>query len=478
MDAVSDHLAPAAGDDGSHVEGAPNRRWPWYATVAALTAGGLGLRIATVYGRPSRAPGGDAYTYHYSANLLATGHGFINPWIYYGAHHSVPSAAFPPLFILLLSMTSVVGLKSFFAHRIWSCVIGAAAIPLCAYTGREIAGRRVGLIAALLLTLYPNIWMNDELAMSEALTPLVVALVLLAAYRFWRRPRALSAAGLGVSLAVAALARDELTPLVLLVVPLALLARQFGLKWRAALIGIAAAGFVVLVGPWVGFNMARFAKPTFISNGLGVTLASANCPATYNGVNAGYWSYQCALATPGLEPLQDQSVSDSIARRHALKFVGAHLGELPRVEFDREGRAFGFFRPTQQIQLDSLIETRPRHWAEVGLGTYYLLVVLSIPGIVSLRRRRVPVYPLLAVGLDVVISVAITFGQTRYRIAFEVALVLMAAVGIDASVRAIASRLGRGPAPGSDPPASSVAGPTEPETEPDRERGLAAPALP
>ena len=464
MDVVND-----AGD-------VPARRWPWYAGVAMLTAAGLGLRIATVYGRPDRVPGGDAYTYHYSANLLASGHGFINPWIYYGAHHSVPSAAFPPLFILLLSMTSVVGLKSFFAHRIWSCVIGAAAIPVCAYTGREISGRRVGLVAALLVTVYPNIWMNDELAMSEALTPVVVALVLLAAYRFWRHPRALTAAALGVSLAVAALARDELTPLVLLVVPLALLARRFELKWQAALIGIAAAGFVVLVGPWVGYNLARFSKPTFISNGLGVTLASANCPATYNGVNAGYWSYQCALATPGLKPLQDQSVSDSIARRHALKFVGAHLGELPRVEFDREGRAFAFFRPLQQIQLDSLIETRPRHWAEVGLGTYYLLLVLSIPGIASLRRRRIPVYPLLAIGLDVVISVAITFGQTRYRIAFEVALVLMASVGIDASVRALASRFGRGAAPEADPPSAEAA--TEPEPQPDPERGLAAPALP
>ena len=456
---------------------APARRWPWYAGVAVLTAGGLGLRIATVYGRPNRAPGGDAYTYHYTANLLASGHWFINPWLWYGAHyHTLPSAAFPPLYILLLSMTSVVGLKSFFAHRIWSCVIGAAAIPLCAYTGKEISGRRVGMIAAFVIAVYPNIWMNDELAMSEALTPVVAALVLLAAYRFWRRPRALTAAGLGVSLALAALARDEMALLVLLVLPLALLARQVDLRWRAALIGIAAAAFVVLVGPWVGFNMARFSKPTFISNGLGVTLASANCATTYDGVNAGYWSYQCALATPGLKPIQDQSVADSIARTHALKFVKAHLGELPRVELDREGRAFAFFRPTQQIQLDSLIETRPRHWAEVGLGMYYLLVALSIPGIVSLRRRRVPIYPLLALGLDVAISVAITFGQTRYRIAFEVALVLLASVGVDASVRAVAARMGRGPAPEvePEPPLAEDA----PEPEPDPERGLAAPALP
>src|SRR6185437_9160804 len=68
---------PAVNDVGAagEVAAAPVRRWPWYAGVGVLTAGGLGLRIATVYGRPNRAPGGYAYTYHYSANLLASGHG-------------------------------------------------------------------------------------------------------------------------------------------------------------------------------------------------------------------------------------------------------------------------------------------------------------------------------------------------------------------------------------------------------------------
>ena len=85
-------------------------------------------------------------------------------------------------------MASVVGFKSFFAHRVWCCVIGAAAVTVCGVTGREMAGRRAGLIAAFLVAVYPNIWMSDELGLSETLTPLLVALVLLCAYRFWRQP--------------------------------------------------------------------------------------------------------------------------------------------------------------------------------------------------------------------------------------------------------------------------------------------------
>ena len=62
---------------------------------------------------------------------------------------------------------------------------------------------------------------------------------------------------------------------------------------------------------------------------------------------------------------------------------------------------------------------------------YYALAVLSIGGLVLLRRRRVPIFPLLAVVLDVVVSVALTFGQTRYRTTAEVALVLASAVQLE-----------------------------------------------
>jgi hypothetical protein len=76
----------------------------------------------------------------------------------------------------------------------------------------------------------------------------------------------------------------------------------------------------------------------------------------------------------------------------------------------------------------------------------------------------------------VVISVAVTFGQTRYRIAFEVVLVLMAAVGLDASVRALTSRLRPGPERDAQLPPPDAE--PEPDPEPEPERGLAAPALP
>ena len=209
----------------------------------------------------------------------------------------VQSASFPPLFILVLAIPSALGLKTFLAARVWCCILGTAAIGVCGYTGREIAGRRVGLIAAFLLAVYPNIWMTDELALSESIAPLLVAALLLFAYRFWKDPSIKRAIWLGVAMGIAMLGRDELTLLVVvLVVPLVLLARTLSWKRRFAVLGIGLLTTALVVAPWVGYNMSRFQKPVFITAGLGVTLASADCATTYSGPNEGYWSMPCALA--------------------------------------------------------------------------------------------------------------------------------------------------------------------------------------
>jgi hypothetical protein len=91
---------------------------------------------------------------------------------------------------------------------------------------------------------------------------------------------------------------------------------------------------------------------------------------------------------------------------------------------------------------------------------YYALLALSIAGTVILRRRRIPSFPLWAIGLEVVCSVALTFGQTRYRTTFEVSLVLMAAVTLDAIWSAL--RTGRGVARQADPASDRPSPATDP----------------
>jgi 4-amino-4-deoxy-L-arabinose transferase-like glycosyltransferase len=409
----------------------------WWLWLGLWTVLGLTIRLITVYSDPGKVAGGDAYFYHYAANLLVAGHGFINPYYYYphGAHREVQSASFPPLFIWLVAIPSAVGLKTFLVERVWCCILGAAAIVVVGYTGREIGGRRVGLIAAFLLAVYPNIWMSDQLALSESIAPLLVAGVLLFSYRFWKDPSVKKAIWLGLSLGIAMLGRDELTALVVfLVVPLALVAKSLSWKRRFAVLGVSLLTTGLVVAPWVGYNMSRFQKPVFISTGLGVTLASSDCAGTYSGSQEGYWSMVCALkyaSEPSVNTHADESVEGAELQHLALDYVRAHKNRLIPVTLAKVGRAFGFFHPAEQIELDAFIETRPYHWALVGLGMYYVLFALSIGGAIIMRRRRIPSFPLWAIGLVVVCSCALTFGQTRYRTTFEVSLVLLASVTLE-----------------------------------------------
>lgn len=417
--------------------------WLW---TAAFTAIGLGIRIAAVLGRPNRSLGGDPKYFHNAANLLVEGHGFIDPFYFYSHNLHVQTAAWPPLFVWALATAALVGFKSYFAQRIWCGIIGAAAVVVCAMAGREIGGRRVGVLTALVVAIYPNIWMSDEPAFSETLTPLLIGLVLWSAYRFWKRPGVKSAAVMALCVSVAALGRDELTILfVLLVLPLCLLARDTAWRRRLVLVGASAAVAVIVIGPWVGYNLSRFSRPVFISDGLGVTLASADCGPTFgNGLFEGYWDMPCALAVkvPGWPPSPsgvgiDESVRAGDMQHAAVKFLRSHLDRLLPATLAKIGRGFAFFRPAQQIRLDAYLEVRPYHWALVGLWSYYGLLVLSVGGFVVLFRRRVTSLPLVAITLTVVATMAIAFGCTRYRTPFEVVLAVLASVAVDGLVKGV-----------------------------------------
>jgi 4-amino-4-deoxy-L-arabinose transferase-like glycosyltransferase len=401
------------------------RLWPW---LTVWTVVGFGIRLATVFGRPNRALwANDQYFYYWTARDLVHGLGFINPFSYYIQHQVVPSAAYAPGFEFALTVPMLFGLTSYFAIRVWCAIIGAAAVFVVGYTGREIAGRRAGLFAAFLLALYPNAWMSNEMTAAETLDPLLIAIVLLLAYRFWKQPSVRRIIWLGVALGATILARSELTLLPLLIlVPLALLARPLPMKRRVAIAGIGVLASAVVLAPWVGYNLSRFEKPTFISTELGPTLASADCNTTFYGPYEGYWSFPCQLQVPHSQG--DESVTAAASERYALKYVEHHENRLIPVSLAKIGRAFGVYKPIQQINLDSTVQTRPLHWALVGLYMYYALAAASLVGTVLLKRRKIPVFPLWAVGVNVLVAVVITFGNTRYRAPFEVCLVIMAAV--------------------------------------------------
>jgi 4-amino-4-deoxy-L-arabinose transferase-like glycosyltransferase len=429
----------------------------WLFALGAVMLVGLGVRLFYIQVHDySVGEGativGDPYWYHGGANLLAEGRGFLDPVRLAYAGRSSQSAAHPPGYTVALSAASVLGFKSVFAHQVWSALMGTATIGVVGIVGRRLAGSRAGLLAAGLAAVYPSFWFHDALLMSETLVLLTVAVTLLVAYWFWQAPNPRRAVVLGLACGVTALTRSEtVILLVLLVVPLA--AFQYALTWRRRilLISVTWLAAVITIAPWAVYNSTRLQHPVVLST-PGHTLLSGNCPDIYEGDLVGYWTIGCledANDCPAdrrgidcflyLKPGEDPSTQSLTYQRAAFEHMRENLGRLPFVVFAREGRTWGFYRPNQQLSLDTF-SSREIELSRLGLGMYYALATGFIAGVVILRRRRVPIFPLLALIVSVVLSVSVTIGETRYRAVAEVPLVVGAAVALDAAIARVLDR--------------------------------------
>jgi len=406
--------------------GERNRRWLY--ALLAICAVALGIRVGYVLGwRDVPSIEGDARYYHDGANLLADGEGFVHPYAWRDGVR-IAGADHPPAYIVVLALPSLLGFDSIRDHMLASCLIGTGTVALVGLLGRRIGGDKVGLLAALLAAVYPNMWLNDGALMSETLALFLGVVVSIAAYRAWDRPTARRFVELGVAIGLAALARAEAAlMIVLLVAPLIVWVRGLsGWRPRLQMGAMASAAAVLVMAPWVVANMVRFEHPATLSTQAGPTLDVANCDETYYGDALGAWSFACATAIDE----DDRSVLDQRTRDEAFTYIGDHLGRLPVVVAARLGRAWALYVPFDQLRFDSVAEARPMPASRVGLGMYYALAVLSVAGVVALRRRGEPSFPLTVWLVNVAVTVIVFYGMTRFRAPAEPFLVLLGAVGL------------------------------------------------
>ena len=368
----------------------------------------------------------DAVFYRLEANTVAEGGGFVYPLPGAGAGHA--AADHPPLTTLVLVPAAELPGDSQLWMRFTMAILGSAVVALVALLGREVGGARVGLVAGGVAALYPNLWMNDGLLMSETLAALTSVAALLLAYRLLRRPTIAGAVGLGAACALAALTREELALLVpLLAVPAVWIAtNRSGLRLQlvAALVGAA----VFIAAPWVVFNFTRFDDPTFMSTGDGIALLGANCAVSYHEPGLGFWNFRCL---PAVAPRGDESVLSVDYRDRAITYARAHAGRLPVVVLARLGRLLGVYTPGQLARINSG-EGRPEWASLAGTATFLFLLPLAVGGGVWVRRRRGRIWPLLAPVWLVLLSSAAVYGTPRFRVPVEPTVVVLAAVGATA----------------------------------------------
>jgi 4-amino-4-deoxy-L-arabinose transferase-like glycosyltransferase len=415
-----------------------SRRFLTRLGLVTLAAGAWRIWYVMAVANPrTPRPGlSDETFYHQQARLVADGLGFLNPFGYFAevgtpAHRVFETAVHPPAYTVFLAIPARLGIDSVLSQRIVTALLGTATVFLIGMLGRRLAGDRAGIVAAVLAAASPALWSNDAVIGLETLYCFCLVVALLCLYRFWSTPSLRFVIGMAAALSVGALTRSEgLLLFVLLAVPTLLLVPGLGGRDRAKFLGVTALVGVIVMGPWVVRNLTTFDEPTVLGTGFGGVLAYGNCDATYSGELLGYWSDACSLKD--YPPDLEESRVDLLAREQATEYIGDHLGRLPVVALARVGRVWDVFRPTQNVDFNARYERRGDAESWAVLVGYYVLLAFAIGGLVVMRRRRVPIFPMLAIAASVTITVALSFGITRYRAPVDVVLPVLAAVAIDA----------------------------------------------
>lgn len=250
---------------------------------------GLVLRFAVglVFLSERMDPGRNHYRFDYEigeiANAIAQGHGFADPYPYYGP--SGPSALIPPVYPYVLAgifkLFGSFSLTSFLIALFLNCAASAAtALPLW-FIGARCFSERVGRWSAWAWVVFPySIYWSAVFPWTTVLTGLFLALLVLGAVELESNSSPLAWFAFGLLGGFAAL-ND---PVVVIVLPI-LVAWPF---CRNALQGrvpkapfvVALVGMILVPAPWLVRNYRVFHRPVFIRDTFWVAFRIGNSGRT------------------------------------------------------------------------------------------------------------------------------------------------------------------------------------------------------
>lgn len=411
-------------------------------TIAVLL--GLLVRVLFVSLANLPSPPGDALFFRLAGSNLANGKGYSAPFAT-DPHKLVASAVHPPLFGFLLAFFDLLGIQSVSAQRLALACVTCSSVLILGLLGRKMAGPTVGIIAAFIAAVNP-LWLGlVGSLLSESIYLVIIPGMLLLALRCLERPSVGRFVALGVAIALATLTRSEAIDFVVFLgVPVLLFAavpwKRRGLLALSLLVGV-----VALVGPWLIRNEVQVGGAV-LSTDKGGTLAGSYCADTFNPASPYYGAFSGLYATalaasiityekpPDPKTGWNQLSVDSALTKAAETYARHHIGQIPRVVVAREAATWGLDYSNEILTAHS--EGRTKTGEQMSIVLYWLLIPFVLIGGVALARSSWRRLVIIAVPIVVVaINVAITYGSTRFRVAAEPSLTVLAAVGILAVVR-------------------------------------------
>ena len=417
------------------------RRHRWW--LVGLVAVGAVLRIvwATLAQEPQELR--DPVLYLLLGDQLADGEGYSYPGVDGGV-----TAYYPPGYPLLLgALIWLVGVfpgdpSAFDVAIATNVVLSVALIPLVFALGRRLAGVRVGLVAAAVVTVWPNLVFHSGVVLTETLfLVLFVAMLLVALatpdvarHPGWRRVVAT-----GLLLGAAGLVR----PVTFVVAPL-FLVLWWGDGVRRAVAKLAVVGLaaVALVVPWTVRNAVTMDSPILLSANFGDNFCIGNHPGATGGYRLPDACFEGLESgeRPAYEVRRQSETLDrglTFVREHPADVVGL-LGwkAYYTLSSDHDGLVVAADwgeRPLFEARRMDLLES-------LADGAYYAVLAAAVLGVALLVRNRGAgerrwLFLLLTVPLQMVPPL-VTFGEPRFKMPIYPVLAVAAALGVTAAWRA------------------------------------------
>ena len=405
------------------------------AALWVAAAVGVALRVFHIQrGDSGVREFGDAEKYRLLAELMADGEGYLRVYEFFLNGRKVPTAEFPPLWPMLLAVLDLLGFDAANEQRALGALLGGMTVVVIGLLAAALVDRRVGVVAATLTAVYPQLIVIDTSLHAEGLAVLLVATALLGVVRARQaEDGVLTAAGrrwwilASVALGLGTLTRTEIILVAIALVVPACRVPNRRVWAQAAAVGLA--GVVVSIGGWTVRNAISLGEVQPFTNNSGSLIAGANCDAVYSGSEIGLWDFDCVDSVETEAHLGESAVASeqrSIGFGHAVD----NLSDLPAVGAVRVLRTFGAWDMRSQISFEST-EGRDTGLLWAGWFGWLGLVAFSLGGVrlgdqLGWRNR----WPLL-VPLGVVFATALaSYGNQRFRAIAEPGMLVLAATGL------------------------------------------------
>lgn len=385
----------------------------------------------------------DAAAYRLLGQGLADGDGYLRPFDLQRTGERVATAEYPPGFPALLAVADRVGVSSEDGQRAILCAIGGLTVGLVGLIGRRLGGDGAGFLAAAAATVHPALWSTDTSPLAEPLAAFLAMAVVLAALAVHDRPATGRWLLLGALAGLGGLVRAELLLIgLLLAVPLAWRSANGDHRRRLVSGGLALGAMAAVLAPWTIRNAVAFGSFVPVSNNLGSVWRGANCDGAYRGEFRGLWVTNVSeVGGSDVDPAgrcftgfdrsggRNEAEAAAVLRSDGLSYGRGHLSEVPGVVAARIGRTVGLYRFDQQVNF-ARFEGRTARWDRSGARTFQFLALIAALGAVAPWRRRGLRWVLVAPLVAVAVTVAVTYGNFRFRAVADPAVVVLAALAV------------------------------------------------